>query len=323
MVPWKHLVMAAAASLTLTLGAAAHAQPALPGPIKVMVGFPAGGPPDLVARKVAQQLAQQSGTTVLAENRPGAAGTIAAAAVAHAEPDGRTLLFGVAANLAVAPATMKAPPYDPTQAFAPIVEVANGPYVLLVRADAPAGGWKEFAAWARAQPGKLNYATPGIGSVHHIATETLLQSSGLRIVHVPYRSSLYQPLLAGEVQVLLESLPGPLPYLASGKLRALAVTGPRRLKRLPDVPTFEELGVQDADASSWWGFVGPAGMPPALVARLNAEIRKALADPELAATMDSWGIELSAGSPREFADHIARENARWKAAIARMGLPLE
>jgi tripartite-type tricarboxylate transporter receptor subunit TctC len=142
-------------------------------------------------------------------------------------------------------------------------------------------------------------------------------------VHVPYRTGLYAPLLSGQVQVMFESLPGPLPYLESGKLRALAVTGTHRLRRLPAVPTLAELGVKDMDLNSWWGFVGPAGMPPALVSRLNAAIRQAGADPELRSTMASWGIELSTGSPEDFGRYIAQENARWKEQVSRIGLTLE
>ena len=312
----------------VVLGLLALAQPAFAqveplGPIKVLIGFPPGGPPDLVLRKISVHLAQQLGSSVTVENRPGASGVIAASAVAHAAPDGRTLLFGVAANLAVAPASAKAPPYDPVKAFSPIAEVARGPYVLLVRSDAPAATFGEFVAWAKANPGKLNYASPGNASVHHIATEMLKRASGLELVHVPYRTGLYAPLLAGQVQVTFDSLPGPVPYLEAGKLRALAVTGTRRLSRLPTVPTLAELGIADMDLNSWWGFVGPAAMPPALVARLNAAIRQAVADPELAATLAGWGIELSAGSPEDFGRYIAQENARWKAQVSRIGLTLE
>jgi tripartite-type tricarboxylate transporter receptor subunit TctC len=243
--------------------------------------------------------------------------------VARAEPDGRTLLFGVAANLAVAPATMRAPPYDPTQAFTPIVEVARGPYVLLVRSDAPARTYAEFLGWARAQPGKLNYATPGNGSVHHLAMELLRASQGLELVHVPYRTTVYQPLLAGDAQVLLESMPGPLPHLSAGTLRALAVTGARRLERLPDVPTLDELGVKGLEVNSWWGFVGPAGLPRGIVDTLNAAIRKALGDAELRATLAGWSIEPTPGSADDFARYIAAENRRWRAQVERMGLVLE
>jgi tripartite-type tricarboxylate transporter receptor subunit TctC len=321
MKPLLRSLLAVSAWLLLPLAPAGAQAPA--GPIKVLIGFPAGGPPDLVLRKVADKLQAQLGTPVVVENRPGASGTIAAAAVARAEPDGRTLLFGVAANLAVAPATMRAPPYDPTQAFAPIVEVARGPYVLLVRADAPARTYAEFVAWARSQPGRLNYATPGNGSVHHLAMELLRAGQGLDLVHVPYRTTVYQPLLAGDVQVLLESMPGPLPHLAAGKLRALAVTGARRLERLPDVPTLAELGVEGVEVNSWWGFVGPAGLPRGMVDTLNAEIRKALGDAELRATLAGWAIEPTPGSPDDFARYIASENRRWRAQVERMGLALE
>jgi tripartite-type tricarboxylate transporter receptor subunit TctC len=174
--------------------------------------------------------------------------------------------------------------------------------------------------WAKANPGKLNYASPGNASVHHIATEMLKLSNGLDLVHVPYRTGLYAPLLANQVQVIFDSLPGPLPHLESGKLRALAVTGTRRLSRLPTVPTLAELGVGEMDLNSWWGFVGPAGMPAPLVSRLNAAIRRAVADPELRATMAGWGIELSAGSAEEFGRYIAQEHERWKAQVSRIGL---
>jgi tripartite-type tricarboxylate transporter receptor subunit TctC len=307
----------------MALATAAPAQTESPGPIKVLVGFPAGGPPDLAARKIAARLAEQTGTAVVVENRPGASGTIAAAAVAHAAPDGRTLLFGVAANMAFAPATMKVAPYDPVRDFTPVVEVARGAYVWMVRADTPARTFSEFLAWARGNPGKLNYASPGPSTVHHLATEMLKSATGIDLVHVPYRTTVYQPLLAGEVQAAFDSLPGPLPHLAGGKLRALAVTGSRRLARLPDVPTLAELGVPGMEVSSWWGFVAPAGLPPPLVARLNAALRQAMADPELVATMNGWGIELSPGSPEAFGRFIAAENARWRGEVARIGLPLE
>lgn len=282
------------------------------------------GPPDLVARKIADRLAARTGRPVVVENRPGASGTIAATAVAHAPPDGSTLLFGVATNLAVAPATMRSVTYDPVRDFTPVIEVASGPYVLLVRSDAPAADYGGFLAWAKANPGKLNYATPGVGSVHHLAMLMLQAGQGLSLVHVPYRSSLYPPLPGGQVQVLLELLPGPLPFLEAGRLRALALTGARRLARSPDVPTLGELGVGGLDdVLSWWGFVGPAGVPAPLVEQLNAQIRQAMADPELLATTASWGIELQPGSPQALGALIARENRRWREEVQRLGVAPE
>jgi tripartite-type tricarboxylate transporter receptor subunit TctC len=309
--------------LALAIASAASAQTYPDRPVKVLAGFAPGGTTDAVLRQIATRLEQRMGTSFVIENRTGGSGTIAAAAVARAEPDGYTLLFGVAANLAVAPATMKTPPYDATTAFAPIVEVARGPYVWLVRSDAPARSMAEFIAWAKASPGKLNYASPGPGTVHHLATEMLKRSTAIDLAHVPYRSGVYVPLLAGEVHGMFESMPGPLPHLASGKLRALAVTGPRRLALLPDVPTLAEQGLPDLDVNSWWGFVGPAGLPRPIVARLNAEIAAALAEPELKAALAKWGIEASAGSAEAFGKYIAQESARWKRAVQQAGVSLE
>jgi tripartite-type tricarboxylate transporter receptor subunit TctC len=293
-------------------------------PIRILNGFQAGGPPDIVLRRIAAGLESRLGQPVVVENRPGATGTIAAATVARAQPDGYTLLFGVAANLAVAPAMMASPPYDPAKAFSPVVEVARGPYVWLVRADAPARTLPEFIAWAQQNPGKLNYASPGQGSVHHLSTELFKQAAGLYMVHVPYKVGLYGALIAGDVHAMFESMPGPLPHLEAGKIRALAVTGSRRLRNLPDVPTFAEQGVPDVDASSWWwGIVGPAAMPPAVVARLNSDISAVLADAELQTTVARWGIETSPGTPAAFGDLIQQEASRWKERVARFGVKPE
>lgn len=292
-------------------------------PIRILAGFSPGGTVDTVLRQIASRLEQRMGTPIVVENRTGASGTIAATAVARAEPDGHTLLFGVAANLAVAPATMKSPPYDATTAFTPIVEVARGPYVWIVRADAPARTMTEFVAWAKSSPGKLNYASPGPGTVHHMATEMFKQANGIELVHVPYRAGVIPPLLGGEVQGMFESVAGPLPHLVSGKLRALAVTGPRRLALLPEVPTLAEQGLADPDVSSWWGFVGPAGLPQPVVARLNTEITAVLAEPDMKATLAKWGIEPSAGSAEAFGQYIAQEAARWKRVVRQVGVAVE
>jgi len=315
----RTLLAAACAGLT----AAATAQSYPDRPVKIMIGFAPGGNVDTVLRHVATRLEQRLGKPVLVENRPGAAGTIAAAATARAEPDGYTLLFGVAANLAVAPATMKAPPYDPVSAFAPVVEIARGPYVWLVRSDAPARTLAEFVVWARQNPGKLNYASPGIGSAHHLATEMFKRAAGFELVHVPYKGGLYPALLAGEVQAMFETMPGPLAHLEGGRVRALGVTGPGRLPALPDVPTFAEQGQRDVEASFFWGIVGPAGMPPAIVSRLNAEVAGALAAPELKALFAKWSVEVTAGTAAAFGANIARDYARWKAFVAEAGIGLE
>jgi tripartite-type tricarboxylate transporter receptor subunit TctC len=311
------------AAVALALGASALAQPYPSKPVKVLIGFAPGGTTDTVLRRIASRLEERLAQPVVIENRPGASGMIAAAAVSRADADGHTLLFGVAANLAVAPATLKSPPYDPSTAFAPIIEIARGPYLWLVRSDAPARTMREFIAWSKKNPGKLNYGSPGEGSVHHLSTEMLKQATGLDIVHVPYRGGPYVALLAGEIHAMFETMPGPLPYLEAGRIRALAVTGARRLPALSDVPTLAEQGVPDVDVNFWWGFVGPADMPLAVVAKLNAEIARALADPDLKATFAKWNIEPTPGTPEAFGAYIRQESVRWRNVVTRSGLKLE
>jgi len=312
------LVLALAAPLS------GNAQQYPERPVKVLHGFAAGGPPDVVLRRIAQFLQQRWGQPLVVQNQPGASGMIAAEAVAHAPADGYTLLFGVAANLAAGPALRSKPPYDPRSAFTPIAEVARGPYLWLVRSDVPARTMPEFIAWAKSQQGKVNYGSPGIGSVHHLATEMLKRETGTEMTHVPYTTGgLYTGLLGGQTAAMFESMPGPLPHLQSGKLRALAVTGRERLAALPEVPTLVEQGLPDVNANSWWGFVGPKGLPDNVVAKLNADIRAALRDPAVASTLHDMGIMGSSGSPAEFGKYIGQEYEHWKAVADQLKLQLQ
>jgi tripartite-type tricarboxylate transporter receptor subunit TctC len=293
-------------------------------PIKVFHGFSPGGAPDSALRSIATALAVRLGQPIVVENRPGASGTIAATLVARAPADGYTLLFGVAANLAVAPATMVRPPYDPSTAFTPIVEVARGPYLWLVPSRSPARSISEFLTLARSNPGKLNFGSPGIGSVHHLATEALERSAGIRMTHVPYSTGgLYTGMLAGQVDGMFDSMPTPLAYIRDGKLRALGVTGSKRLAALPDVPTFAEQGIADPGANSWWGFVGPKGLSEAIVEKLNGAIAATLADPSVAATFERISVEPSPDSPKAFGEYITSQYHHWRNEARAHGVRLD
>jgi tripartite-type tricarboxylate transporter receptor subunit TctC len=305
------------------MASAAESYPAKP--VTVVNGFPAGGPTDAVLRQVAAALGPRLGQPVIVENRPGAAGMVAAAAVARAPADGYVLLFGVAANLAVGPATMREPPYDPARAFTPVIEISRGPYLWLVRADNPARDMAEFIAWTREHPGKVNYASPGRGTVHHLATELLKQKTGADMTHVPYKggAALATALLGGEVAAMIESPSAYLGHIRAGKLRALAVTGGQRLAALPGVATLDEQGIHGVDVESWWGIVGPAGMPASVVQRLNGELAAALAHAELRALLDKMNVVATPGTPQAFGERIAREWQRWRAFVATSGLKLD
>jgi tripartite-type tricarboxylate transporter receptor subunit TctC len=206
-----------------------------------------------------------------------------------------------------------------------VVEVARGPYVLMVHPSVPVKDVAELVAYARNNPGKLNYGSPGQGSVHHLVTEMLKQSTGIDLVHVPYKGSApaYTAIMAGEIQVLVDGMPAPLPHLRSGKMRPLGVTGDKRLGVLPEVPSFAEQGVTGVDAQFWWGIVAPAGTPPTVVARLNAEITQVLKDPEIRATFEKQNIDPSPGTPEAFGALVATERARWAEVVARAGIKPE
>jgi tripartite-type tricarboxylate transporter receptor subunit TctC len=291
-------------------------------PVKVLHGFPPGGPPDLALRRIAVALEQQLKQPFVVQNSPGAAGMIAAESVARSAADGYTLLFGVAANLCTGPAVRGTPPYDPRD-FAPIAQVARGPYVWLVRADSPARTMPEFVAWVKSRPGKVNFASPGIASMHQLATLQLQRETGMDMVHVPYATGrMYDGLLSGQVDALFESLPSPLPHLKAGTLRALAVSGDKRLQALPQVLTLEEQGIP-LQASSWWGFVGPKGLPAAIAMQLNTAINDALNDAAVRDALQAMGIEPASGTATAFGAFVAAEYTRWREVVRIAGLQVD
>jgi tripartite-type tricarboxylate transporter receptor subunit TctC len=309
-------------------GPAARAQDYPNRRVSIVVPFPAGSGPDVYARLIAEKLAARLGQPAIIENRPGGGGAVGGRAVAKADPDGYTLLFGSTSSVVVSPAIAKEPPFDPVAAFAPIIQVARGPFILSVRSDLSVASLAELIAYARSNPGKLNYGTSGPGSLHHLSTEMLKRATGIDIVHVPFPGGAqsWTALQSGVVDLVFDSMPGPISTLQAGKARALAVTGSKRLGDLPGipalsaVPTFAEQGVAGVDVTFWFGILAPAGTPPAVVARLNADLAAAINDPDVRARFAQQSIEVATGTPAAFGQLIAAEAAHWRAVVGATGL---
>lgn len=293
-------------------------------PIRLVVPFPPGAGTDTVARFVAQKLAESMGATIVVENKTGAGGAIGAAEAAKAEPDGYTLLF-VASPFTTVAASAKAPGYDPLRQFVPVAPIAAGPLAFVVNPDVPAATMREFIAYARQHPGKVNYGSAGPGSVNHLALELFKVRTGTDIVHVPYRgiADATKDLLGGQLQAMTASIPATLPQLAERRVRVLAVTGDRRIAQLPDVPSWQEQGVADANVVNYWGIVAPVGTPQEVVAKLNAATQKVLAQPDVKARLEREGAELIPGPPERLGGVIERDLAGWKKLIADAKLTFE
>ena len=294
---------------------AANAQTYPDRPIKLIVPFPPGGPTDYVARLVAQNVSVSLGQVVI-DNRAGAGGTIAAKAVAIAEPDGYTLLYGSSATLGIAPALYKTVDYDPVRSFAPIALVSRVPFVLGIAPTVPANTLAEFIAYAKANPGKLNFGA-GIGTPPHLVGELFKVTTGTDILYIPYKGAAQAmtDLLAGQMHMTIEGATTLLPHIQSGKVRALAVMSPQRMPALPDVPTMVESGYPGFPPASWTGVLAPAGTPPAVVAKLNAAINDCLQSAEIKANFARFSAEVKVGSPRDFAAFIAEEAPKWAALV--------
>jgi tripartite-type tricarboxylate transporter receptor subunit TctC len=292
--------------------------------IRLVVPFPPGAGTDAVARYVAQKLGEAMPATIVVDNRSGAGGAIGAAEVARAEPDGYTLLF-VASPFTTVAAASKNAGYDPVKQFVAVAPIAAGPLVFLVNADFPAQSMRDFLALAREKPGKLNYGSAGTGSVNHLALELLKVRAGVDIVHVPYKgiAPATVDLLSGQIQAITASIPAALPFIAQHKLRALAVTGPQRSPLLPDVPSWKEAGVENAEVVNYWGIVAPAGTPQAVIDRLNAAVRSVLARPDSKDRLEREGSEVIADRPERLAALIETDLARWKKLIVEAKLTLD
>ncbi len=308
-----------AALTAMSTGATAQATADYPNqPIKLLVGFSPGSATDVVARVVAQALSERLGQQVLVDNKTGVGGSLAADAVAKAKPDGYTLLF-VSSAIAVNPAVYPKLSFDVTKDLTPISLVGRVPVVLVVNQSVPAKTVRELVALAKAQPGDLNFGSYGQGGSIHMATELFALTAGVKLTHVPYRgnSQAVTALLGGDVQVLVDTVINAVPQMKSPRIRALAVTGDARSPLAPDLPTFKELGMPAFDASVFFGLMGPADMPPAVVDRLNKEVAMVLKSKDVEKRLsESGGLTLAGGKPEEFQATLRKELAMWKKVAA-------
>jgi tripartite-type tricarboxylate transporter receptor subunit TctC len=319
MISRRRFLRATAAGLLATGAAQAQTYPAKP--VRMIVPFPPGGPIDTMARLVGDQMSTALGQSVVIENRPGAGAMIGSKAAAAADPDGYTLLFGSSGSLAVTPALYKNAGYDPVKSFAPVAAVSSGPLVLVVAPSLPAKTVKELVAYAKANPGKLNYGS-GLGTPPHIAWGLFKLQTGTDILYVPYQGAApaITDLLAGRNHLTIDAPGVLLAHIRDNKLRALAVTGPTRSADLPDVPTMVESGYPEFLMTFWTGVVAPMGTPAAIVMQLNAAINKGLQSAEMKARLASFQVEPKAGTADDFAAFIASEAKKWASVIKAAGI---
>jgi len=313
-----------ALSLSFLGLAAQAAEPYPTRPVTLVVGYPPGGSADSAARLLSERLAPLLGQPVIVDNRPGAAGNLAAELVARAPANGYTLLFG-SSSLATNPFVYDKLRYNIRKDFVPVSTVVSLPLLISVTPSLPVTNLKDWVALARSKPGEFSYGTSGNGSLGHLTMEGFKQSQHLNVVHVPYKGSapMLTGLMGGEIGVTFDATSSGLPLAKAGKIRALAVTSSRRLTGAPDVPTVAEAGFPDAKASGWYGVLSPAKTPPEIIDRLNAAIRKAMAAPGVAETLQAQGVELDTSTPKAFADLITQDLVRYEREVKLSGAKVE
>jgi tripartite-type tricarboxylate transporter receptor subunit TctC len=293
--------------------------------VKLVVPFPPGGPLDATGRAIAQKLTEAWGQSVIVENKPGAGGNIGADYVAKSAPDGYTVVMGALSTHAVNPSLYPKMPFDAQRDFAPITLVAITPNVLVVNPSLPVHSVKELIAYAKANPGNLSFGSGSIGSAGHLAGELFKVDAGVDMVHVPYKGAApaMQGLLAGDTQLMFDNLASAMSQVKAGKLRALAVTTAERSKLVSDLPTMAEAGVPGFDISTWYGLLAPAGTPPDLIAKWNADVTKILSAPEMRERLATQGAEAAPDSPADFAKFIASELVKYAKIVKASGAKVD
>lgn len=293
-------------------------------PIKLMVPWPAGGGVDTTARMISEPLSQRLGQSIVIDNRGGAGGNIGTDLAARSKPDGYNLLMGSISPNAVNVHLYARLGFDPIKDFAPIVYVSAVPNILVVPASSPAKSVKDLIDMARANPGKLNYGSGGVGSSQHLAAVQFMTAAKVELTHVPYKGTApaEADLVAGHISLMLDTTTC-LPFIAAGKMRALAVASKKRNPALPDVPTFDEVGLTGVYASSWYGLMAPAGTPRPIIDKLNAEANLVLKSPDMQKRMAAFGAEIGGGSPEDFASFISSEIKRYESIVRLSGAKME
>jgi len=294
-------------------------------PVMLVVAFTPGGPSDVLARIVGKQMEQLLGAPFIIENRPGAGGNIAADSVAHAVADGYTLLMGNNSILATNEALYKHLTYSPQKDFVPITLIGTQANILVVNPDVPAHSLKELIALAKAQPGKLNFASSGYGAAAHLAGELFKAEAKVDVVHVPYKGAApaLQDVIAGHNQLMFATAASVVGHIKGGKVRALAVTTLKRTQILPEIPTMDEAGLKGFEASTWHGLVAPAGTPPDVIAKLHGAAIKALHDAGVQASLARLGVDIVGDTPKEFEAYIKAEIPKWAAIVKASGASMD
>jgi len=308
----------------LLFAASVHAQNYPNQPIKLIVPWPPGGGVDTSARIISQPLSERLGQSIVVENRGGAGGNIGTEAAAKAKPDGYTLLMGSSSPNAINIHIYPRLPFDPARDFTPIVYVTAVPNILVVPGSSPFNSAPDLLAHIKANPGKVNYGSAGVGSSQHLAASMLITSTGINIVHVPYKGTgpAETDLIAAHIAMMLDTT-ACLPYVAAGRMKALAVASKARNPALPNVPTFDELGIRGVYSSAWYGIMAPAGVPQEVVSRINAEVNAILRTPEMIKRLAAFGGEPGGGSPEDFSKFILAEIARYADIVKASGAKVE
>jgi tripartite-type tricarboxylate transporter receptor subunit TctC len=319
----RRALAGAALSLLALLPLAAAAQDSKP--IEWVLGYAAGGGSDIVARSVAEAMGKSLKQTIIINNKPGAATNIAADYAAKAKDAEHTLLTADFATLAANPSLFAKLPYDPVKDFAPIGMLVRFPMLLVVAPNVPAKNFKEFLAWAKANAGGTNYASAGAGSPHHLAAELLRERTGLNLIHTPYRGAApaVQDLMGGQIPFMVVDTASIAQYVAAGKVKAIGVASPARLKTMPEVPTLAEQGLSGFEAYAWQGLVAPAAASPQHIARMNKALVDALNSTEVKARMQALAVEPMPGTPQQMADYAAKERERWGKVIKANNIRLD